>query len=275
MKRYKLNHANFKDILKEDHQSNNLLLNMKRTLLLTVFSILPMYSYCQFNVGIGGGINVCSQSQIIDYSSEPFLIKPGQRDIKMIAGIKMELPVCLEISNFFGIVAAPAYVQKGVRIISVNDYSGYQTPINYKTDATGKYDYFEMPLYGKIMFGSSDLKFNIFLGSSFGRILRSRSKSTITITEGEQVESIEIDTTFNMKALNDAGYNKFDVSLGFGLGAKYKLGYVSVYINAICHLGLLNLFNPDEFEFDMIMKNKGLGISFGYMIPINKRDHRR
>lgn len=243
---------------------------MKKPLFFTVFFVLSAYSYCQLNIGIGGGINLCSQSQIIDYSSNPFLIEPDKTDKKVIAGKKFELPVSLELSKFFGIVTVPAYVQKGAHIISSNDYSGYNTPIHTEADAIYKYDYFELPLYAKFMFGSSDIMLNIFMGSSFGRVLKSRFKTTVTITEGEQVESFKGDTSLNMKELNDLGYNKFDISLGIGLGAKYKLGYGSIYINAIYHLGLSDILDPEEFTFDVIMKNRGLGISFGYMIPINK-----
>lgn len=143
----------------------------------------------------------------------------------------------------------------------------------YEAKGTNKYNFIELPLYGKIMFSKSKFKFNVFLGPSVGYCLNIKSKNSFTITDDEGINHFEIDTTYTSKDFSDLGFRKFDFSLGLGIGANYELPYGKLYVNTIFHLGLNNLLDEEKFSMftKSILKNYGLGITFGYLIPLGKK----
>ena len=112
----------------------------------------------------------------------------------------------------------------------------------------------EIPILAKYMFGGNNgPQFFATAGPSFGFGLNGKIKAT-----GEDDEDLDFDE--NM-------ITKLDISLSIGAGAQFAVGPGELFVDARYLLGLNSL---DDSEDPEDSKNRGIGISAGFLFPIGE-----
>ncbi|MFN0176327.1 MAG: outer membrane beta-barrel protein [Saprospiraceae bacterium] len=157
----------------------------------------------------------------------------------------------------------------------------------YDEKITFKINTLEIPVLGKVKFGSNKLKFNILAGPSFGFGMNGEVKLkysySVEDANGNVIDEDSDSETIKGKFLKD-GYNEDDLdddefpvsrtnlNLHFGGGVAYDLGKASIFLDARYILGL-NDNIPDYEDADSDEKISGksrrIGLSLGVMFPLN------
>jgi len=159
------------------------------------------------------------------------------------------------VSDFISIQPELLFLQKGVKFIP----SGLTSVRDY----TISLNYIELPVLMKFKFGDQD-KTNFFVtaGPSFGYTASGNTKLVTAIFGGSKEE--ERDLSFNS---DDDGYRRFETSASLGLGLALPIGNGKLVFETRYLLGLSDLNFDDNAE--VTMKNRGLSLSAGYMVPLN------
>ncbi|MFN0035387.1 MAG: outer membrane beta-barrel protein [Saprospiraceae bacterium] len=145
----------------------------------------------------------------------------------------------------------------------------------------------EIPVLGKVKFGSESLKFYALVGPSFGFGTGGKIKSEGSIVVRDDMGGLLFETPLDAEAkakfvkngydlgdVNDdefaASKTNFNLHLGAGLG--FDLGGASLFLDARYILGLSDLSpEPKDTakEDEVTIKSRRIGVSVGVMFPLN------
>lgn len=164
---------------------------------------------------------------------------------KSNAGLNFAIPVEFKFSNSFAVQPELSFNQKGEK--TSIDFLGLK--VTTKTI----FNYLELPILGKYMFGTEKIQANILAGPSFGYALNGK------VVEGDESEKIDLSD-------EDVSYNRFDFAAQFGAGVSVNAGPGKVFLDARYYLGLSNL-NSDK-DYDLKINNRGIGINIGYLYTL-------
>jgi len=203
-------------------------------------------AYSQSAIGVKAGVNLGSWSFGEDLEGEEFGSNLGFQ----FGGV-LEIAV----SEVFSFQPELLYFQKGARNEFMFEILGEE--IFVESEAT--FNYIEVPLLAKIKLGNSEAT-NLFftVGPSLGYAASASgtSKSTAGGVTTEESEDIELDEEFN----------RFELSASLGAGVSIPVGSANLFVEARYLLGLSNLV-ADENSNDETVRNRGIGISAGFMFP--------
>lgn len=246
---------------------------MKKTLLLFA-SALTFGAAAQAQVAIipKGGLTL---STISYEKTDHFPIE--EDDSKSItgfvAGLGFNLPITKD--GFFSVQPEVLYLQKGYRI----DYSNTFGSI----DQEEKFNYLEIPVLGKVNFGTETIKLYVNAGPSFGYALNGKYESVVKAgplsltTSGKNIFEAEPDNSTGDDAYYDPKYhNRLDIGVQFGGGVGLTVGPGAVLLDARYGLGLTNFYkgntdNSSDADNDPNIKNRVFAFTLGYAIPLGSK----
>ena len=161
------------------------------------------------------------------------------------------------ITNRLSIHTGLYYIQKGVRGTS-QDFS---TSIELQSKII--LNYLELPLLLKVQINSSE-EGPIFYGLAGPSIAYALSGKLISegLINGEKFKETE-----DLEFSDDDGFKRAELSLAIGAGVNIPSGPGKVLIDLRYLLGLSNL--NDEGDGASV-KNRGAGLTIGYLFPIGK-----
>jgi len=149
------------------------------------------------------------------------------------------------------------YIQKGTRIKGEDFFS------NIEVISKIVLNYLELPLLLKVQFNNSEdgPEFYGLAGPSIGYARSGKIISEGVINGEKTKETIDIEFDDN------DGVRRTDFSLAIGAGANIPTGPGKVFVDLRYLLGISNLNKDGE---DSSVKNRGIGLAIGYLIPIGK-----
>lgn len=223
---------------------------LKKNLVL-VFICIVSITYGQNAIGGKIGLNFAT------FTGDTDDLESDGNDKGFNPGLQIGGVFEIGINDLISIQPELLYIQKGVRLKSSEDFFG--NPV--ESEASLVFNYLELPLLVKIKLGNPEsTNFFINVGPSFGYTLSGKSKSKISF-DGE-TETNEEDFEFEE---NDE-FNRFDISATLGAGVNIPLGPGKLFVEARYLLGFSNLIDSD-FNDDKL-KNGGIGLGVGYMVPL-------
>lgn len=164
-------------------------------------------------------------------------------DTKSIVGLQFGAAAEISVNEMIAVQPELLYFQKGTSI----DFGSFGGEVDQVLN------YLEIPVLLKLKFGQEGgPKFFGTVGPSFGFGLNGKLKSDA----GD--EDIDFD---------DDEIKKLDISASIGAGAEFAAGPGNLFIDVRY---LLGLSTTDDSEFDADIKNRGIGIGVGYLIPIGQ-----
>ncbi len=178
-------------------------------------------------------------------------------DLKSKASLKFGAAVNIPIVGGLYVQPGLFYVGKGVRISEEETLNG----MTAKFKALINVNYLELPvnLMYKYKIGKAGSVF-ASAGPYLGYALSAKVKTTTTIGAPFNLEESQ---TEKLQIGNDDDIKPLDFGLNFGLGYQSPWG---VFLRVQYGLGLSNI-NTDDDDY---LKNRGIGITLGYALPLGK-----
>jgi len=159
-----------------------------------------------------------------------------------LVGLQIGATAQININEMFAFQPELMYFQKGTQ--QSFDFFGQSFDIETRLN------YFEVPLLVKAMFGDSEgLQFFATAGPSLGFGINGK------VTADGESEDIDFDD----------GLKRLDIGLSIGAGVQLPAGPGTFTGDLRYLLGLTSLDDTDD---DVDVKNRGIGLSVGYLFPI-------
>lgn len=239
---------------------------MKKSLLILLSATFSVALFGQISIGLTAGTNICKQKQIMDYDDNSGWIEPNKQEITVSFKWIIGIPIEIGISDKIAIYTEPSYRQKGTKIES--EYDFFDTQMKAKGNNT--FNYVELPIFCKYYVVKKKLNAYVMAGPSFGYLIDAWSKAYIdTYSEEDGYEHEDMDMHVKHDELSDAGVKMLDISAALGCGLSYKIGFGDIFLNATYFHGLSNLIDTEKME-GAKQFNRGLSLTFGYLIPLTK-----
>ncbi len=233
----------------------------------------------QISIGVRGGMLMNNMD--MDY---PEL--NGAYDPEGVTDFQFAVPVEIALGDRFAVQPEIMFGSHGTNLAlnETQEEMGIKYTSNF--DITIKINTLEVPLLGKVKFGTSKLKFNILAGPSIGFGTNGEAKYKYTY-RAENTSSGEVEEESG-RATRDGKFvkNGFDgddidedefplsktyLNLHFGGGVAYDFGKASIFLDARYILGLSDNF-PDYKDADsgekLTGKSRRIGLSLGVMFPL-------
>lgn len=205
--------------------------SIKNTLFLLSFILMANSIQAQISVGPRLGINIAT------------LGGDDADDLESIVGLQFGATAQIGITEMIAFQPELLYFQKGAK--QTIEFFGQSF------EAKSTLNYLEIPLLVKALFGEEDgLQFFATAGPSLGFGINGKAEA-----DGE-TQDIDFD---------DDMIKKVDLSLAIGAGIQLPAG-PGVFTGDLRYL--LGLTTTDDSNADADTKNRGFGISFGYLFPI-------
>ncbi len=198
----------------------------------------------------------------------------GQENVSSLrgfaAGVGFQIPVAGD--GFLSVQPELLYLQKGYQVDATTDEGSLRL--------TDSFNYLEVPVLGKISFGSQRVKLYVNAGPSVGYALNGRFTQKISggllafDNAGKNIFGEEPDNSIgDDEYLSPRYFNRVDVGVQFGGGIGLAVGPGAVLLDARYGLGLTNFFkgNPDNGTTDddrANVQNRVLAFTLGYAIPL-------
>ncbi len=166
------------------------------------------------------------------------------------------------LGNNFGIQPELNYEKSGFQINEGLDIDIFNVPVPIGLKAKVKVDYLTMPILAKYKIGSGPVKGYISAGPNFRYAMKGEVKTFATVL---------IDIPVWSQDINFSGDNvqRMDIGGIVGAGVSFTTGPGQLFIDARYNHGFTQV---DNFSFaDLKMKNTGMGINIGYMMPLTKK----
>ncbi|GEM_PF-1172109 len=256
----------------------------KQTFFQLFFTLLVLGFYqttnAQISIGVRGGM-------LINKMELDFFDFDDEYDNESVTGFQFAVPVEIALGEMFAIQPEIMYGSHGTSLVYSESETDMGITYMYDEEITFKINTLEIPVLGKLKFGSSKLKFNILAGPSLGFGMNGEVKVKYSYREedanGNLIDSDSDSETLDGKFVKD-GYdeddldddkfplNKTNLNLHFGGGVAYDLGKASIFLDARYILGLNDHF-PDYVDADsdekVTGKSRRIGLSLGVMFPLN------
>ncbi len=219
-----------------------------KSLILLSFLFLAGIAQAQISIGVRAGANLANVS--LSDTSDLDIGDP-KTSIGAILGAVLELGITEKLA----IQVEPSFIQKGWRIKEELDLLGQ----SFKIDGKYTFNYIDVPILAKLRFNGANTGLYAFAGPTFGYM--SSGKYKVTTEVAGQKETEEEKLNFD----EEEGINRFDVGAALGAGFQLNLGGGRLFFDARYNLGLSNIADEDEIEEDFSIRNKGIGLSVGYL----------
>ncbi len=182
-------------------------------------------------------------------------------DFKALDNYTLGAVVELPISSNLYFQPELNYTVKGFGLTANSEFNIFNTPLSVGAQANSRFHYLDVPLLAKAKFGSDAVQLYILAGPSFGYalsgVLETRIKALVDIKVS--------DTDINLESID---YERFEVSGVVGAGLNIDLNLFQIFADVRYQHGFTELYDIPQIE-DSI-KNKGVALSAGVMIPIGK-----
>jgi len=214
---------------------------------------MAFLAVAQTSIGIRGGIT---------YSNvpEPSAISGIVPDFKFITGKSFAVVADIGINNQFSFQPELAYTEKGFAIREGFDVNLFEVPIPLGVKAITKVNYIEAPLLAKYKFGNEKVGAYLMAGPTLGYATGGRFQTKAQIL-------IDINLIDRKLDLDNLGYERFEVGGTVGAGVNFNTNNGgSFFIDARYTKGFTNVY--DVPVVDLKLKNQGIGVSVGYMMPL-------
>jgi hypothetical protein len=241
----------------------------KLFLLLFSLFVFGAAGYAQVMVIPKGGL---TRSSIHLSNTSGFAL--NQEDVSSLrgftAGVGFQIPIAGD--GFFSVQPELLYVQKGYKAESAGDVGTLRL--------TDSYNYLEVPVLGKINFGTERVKLYVNAGPSFAYALNGRFSQDISAgplafsNKGKNIFKAEPDNSTGTDEYLDPKYfNRVDVGVQFGGGVGLAVGPGAVLLDARYGMGLTNFFkgngdNSTPNDDQANVQNRVFAFTLGYAIPL-------
>ena len=219
-----------------------------KSLVLFSFLLLAGLAQAQISIGVRAGANLANVS--FSDTSDLDIGDPKTR-VGAILGAVLEMGITEKLA----IQVEPSFIQKGWRIKDESQLLG-QT---IKIDGNYTFNYIDVPVLAKLRFNGENTGLYAFAGPTFGYMASGKYK--VTSEFAGQKETEEEDIEFD----DEDGINRFDVGATLGAGFQLNLGGGRLFFDARYNLGLSNIADEEEVDDDFSIRNKGIGLSIGYL----------
>ena len=235
-------------------------MNLMKTILVITITFSSFFAYCQNSIGLKAGVQLATWS--VDSEDDTSLDNP-----KTKTGFQFGAAFEISVSDLISIQPEFLYIQKGAKFELSDYYYGYYyNPGDIEGEFRVKFNYLELPVLLKLKFGDvNNTSFFLTAGPSFGYLSNGKTEFEVTFQGDTETETEDI--IFD----DDDGLSRFEVSASLGAGVGLPLGSGRLTLETRYLLGLSNLVDDD---FDDSIKNRGLGITLGYMIPLSSLSKR-
>ncbi|MBK6997160.1 MAG: PorT family protein [Lewinellaceae bacterium] len=233
----------------------------------------------QISIGVRGGI-------LLNNMEMDFPEWNNGYDPEGVTGSQFAVPVEIALGDMFALQPEIMFGSHGTNLAlnQTQEEMGIKYTSNF--NITIKINTLEVPLLGKVKFGSNKLKFNILAGPSIGFGMNGEAKYKYTY-RAENTNSGEIEEESGRESRDGKfvkdGFGEDDVdedefplsktylNLHFGGGVAYDFGKASIFLDARYILGISDNF-PDYKDADsgekLTGKSRRIGLSLGVMFPL-------
>jgi hypothetical protein len=201
---------------------------------------LAMSAAAQSHIGLRAAANL-SNVKLSGIENGSEMMEPESR-----LGFGMGLVAEIGVSEVFAVQPELLYTQYGYRFD--------ETFLGEKIEGKFRYSYLQVPLLGKLSFGSDAVKVNVLAGPHFGYGIGDMSYE-VKAGEFEEKETL---------AWKDAETNRLDYGLTGGLG----LTFGKISLDARYQFGLANLVEDPVDNEKMANRNFQVGLT--YFIPLGR-----
>lgn len=141
---------------------------------------------------------------------------------------------------------------------------------------SNRLNFFEIPVLGKVSFGSETVKAYVNAGPSLGYALGGR----MTAKDDGETESVKVrfgdeKSTDEVYYLSTDDFNRIDLGLQFGAGVGFQVGPGTLLLDARYGLGMSNFVKAQKETFGGVTisteadgKSRTLAFTLGYAIPL-------
>ncbi len=207
-------------------------------------------------------------------------------DYKNVLGYQVAVPIEIGFGDMFAIQPEIMYGLHGLRVDETMTETDGGFTATEREKATLRIQTLEIPLLGKVKFGTGAFKIYVLAGPSFGFGLSGKNKDEYTFREtapdGSVVEDSEKES-YDVVFVKD-GYQqeavdamklpitKTNFNLHLGGGLNVNVGKMTVFLDGRYMLGLSDLFPETEGTADenkTTAKSRRMGISAGILLPLH------
>ena len=218
---------------------------LKKVLLLLFFISSTTFLIAQVSIGFRGGISLPELSLNSDGYYSLFY---DDIETPVFMGSTLGAICEIKLHQNFALQPELMYLQKGSKVLIPGYY--YYNSGNEETKL--RLNYLELPILAKGMFGNESVTGYATLGPSLGYAI------TGYLTQFGVKETLD-DNDWD-------GFNRFEVSVSFGVGAGLALGEGQAFVDLRYLLGLNNII----VDFEDSAKHRVIGITVGYLKYLGK-----
>lgn len=217
---------------------------LKQAICLGIFLMSIKASNAQVGIGVKGGLNLSKLSMKEDADS----------------GVKNDF----SMGGAYGLIFN----------FKVNDVFSLQPELLYSTQGSAMsasllglefklkqiLNYIQVPVLGKLSFGSENVRFFINAGPYVGYMLSAKVKAEALGQENEE----KVD--FSDPDVKESA-NRLDVGVAAGLGIAFKVGPGDIFVEGRYNLGLMDINKGDQTKVTgyEAQKNRVINFSAGYI----------
>lgn len=179
-----------------------------------------------------------------------------------ITDISLGIVSEIMIGQNFGVQPELTYEKSGFKINEGLDLDLFNIPIPLGVKAKVKVDYLSLPILAKYKIGTGPVKGYVTAGPNFRYALQGDVQTFATVI---------VDIPIWSQDINFSGENvqRMDIGGVIGAGVSFETGPGQLFLDARYNHGFTQV---DNFSFaDLQLRNTGMGINIGYMMPLTKK----
>jgi opacity protein-like surface antigen len=185
-------------------------------------------------------------------------------ETKANTGLTLGAGFNFALGETFSIQPELLYIQKGSKLVFGS------------ASLSNRMNFLEIPVLGKVSFGSETVKAYVNAGPSLGYALGGR----MTAKDDGETESVKIrfgdqESTDEVYYMSTEEFNRIDLGLQFGAGVGFQVGPGTLLLDARYGLGMSNFVKAQKETFGGVTismpadgKSRTLAFTVGYAIPL-------
>ena len=167
----------------------------------------------------------------------------------------------IEMDNRLSFQPELIFIQKGID----SKFSTIRSEGQVDSESFTNINFIEIPILLKVKYGNKDrINFFFTAGPSIGYIINSK------LTRIRTVEELTTKTSFDFIRINTDQFKRFDTSISLGAGVNYPIGPGKFFAEARYLFGITNLIKVGRLGGPDNLRNRGIGLSTGYLVSIGK-----